>query len=346
MPVTLEDVAILADVSTATVSRALRGLPNVAEATRRRVVRAAELLGYVADPAARSLAAGRTNAIGVVIPTLGRWAHARMVEVITDVAAEADMDVLPLVTTTAAARRLAMPSHPFRRRVDGFIVVEAPLSAAEVAQLAEGRPVVTVGVAVEETDRVASDDRAGVVEAVAYLVDHGHRDIALLDTSGAGEDGQRLVGWREATAAAGLDARDDLVVESQPTTTGGAAAMGLLLDAPGRPTAIVAASDEMALGALEVARSRGLRVPEDLSVIGFDDQPVAQYIGLTTIRRDVAAVARHAARWVVTDVASMGDRSPAARRDPGSVRTRVVDTTLVVRASTGPVPLIAHGDGG
>lgn len=361
MPVTIDDVATLAGVSTATVSRALRGLDHVADHTRQRVARAAELLDYVVDPAARSLAAGHTNTLGVVIPTIGRWAHARMLEVITDVAAEADMDVLPLVTTTAAAQRLAVPSHPFRRRVDGLVIVEAPMDHVAVARLSEGRPVVTVGVTVEDVDMIASDDRVGVAAAVAHLAGLGHRRIALLDHPTTSETSPRRAGWLAGMDRAGLAVAADDLVESQPTATGGAAAMTLLLERPHPPTAVVAASDEMALAAMEVARSRGIDVPGRLSVVGCDDQPLSQYIGLTTVRRDVATVARRATDWVVrairrdlpggagTTGARSGDAGGDAGvevagsrwkgRPPQSVFRELVATSLVVRSSTGPAPL-------
>lgn len=333
MPVTIHDVAALAGVSPATVSRALRDRPHVATATRTRVLRAAELLDYVVDPSARSLAVGRTNAIGVVVPTIGRWAHARTLEVVTDVAAAGDVDVLPIVTTTAVARRIAVSSHPVRRRVDGFVLVEAPLPAVEVARLAAGRPVVSIGgfdddgTLDDTADQVTSADAAGVASAVDHLVALGHRRVVLMEDAAGPTTDARRGAWARHMRRAGLVASDQDVVAAQPTATGGAAAMVLLLEAPDPASSILAASDEMALGAMEVARSRGLAVPDDLSVIGFDDQPLSQYIGLTTVRRDVARMARTATSWLL-------DRLESGDAEATSPRAIEVGTSLVVRSTT------------
>lgn len=338
VPATIDDVAQLAGVSSATVSRALRGLPNVAPATRDRVVRAANLLDYVADPAASALAAGRTRTIGVVLPTIGRWGHARILEVVTDQAAAASLDVLPVMLTSPAARDFFLTTHPFRRRVDGLVVAEVPLEAADVLRLSEGRPVVTIGLRLEDVDTVEADERSGIAAAATHLLGLGHTKITFI---GGAEGTATLVGPRsrrhgfeEALAAAGVAITEASIVETQPTATGGAAAMTLLLEEPEPPTAVITASDEMALGAMEVARSRGLSIPGDLSVVGVDDQPIAQYVGLTTVQRDVTTMAMTAARWLVERIEA--NRRDDAVGDALPPRRRVVPATLVVRRSSGP----------
>ena len=340
MPATIDDVARLAGVSSATVSRALRGLPNVAPATRDRVQRAANLLDYVADPAAAALAAGRTDTIGVVLPTIGRWAHARILEVVSDRATAAALDVLPVMVTSPAARDFFLTTHPFRRRVDGLVVAEVPLEAPDVLRLSEGRPVVTIGLRLDDVDTVEADERAGIAAAASHLVHLGHTRITFV----GGAEGiatmvgprSRRRGFEDALAMAGLAVTSESVVETQPTATGGAAAMTLLLEEPTPPTAVITGSDEMALGAMEVARSRGLTIPGDLSVVGVDDQPIAQYVGLTTVQRDVTAMAATAATWLLERIVEARAAAPAAGAPPRGPRRRVVPTTLVVRRTTGP----------
>lgn len=340
VPATIDDVARLAGVSTATVSRAMRGLPNVAPATRDRVARAANLLEYIADPAAAALAAGRTDTIGVVIPTIGRWGHARILEVVTDVAAGAALDVLPVMLASPASRKAFLTSHPFRRRVDGLLVAEVPLEVTDVLRLAEGRPVVGIGLVLDDIDVVLADEEAGIAAATHHLLGLGHRRITFI---GAAESAativgpaQRRRGFAAALATAGVTMTDSQLVETQLTPTGGAAAMTLLLEESDPPTAVIMASDEMALGAMEVARSRGLSIPGDLSVVGLDDQPIAQYVGLTTVARDVTRIATVAANWLVQRI----EASRHADGDWGDTvvppRRHEVATSLVVRASSGP----------
>lgn len=330
MPVTIEDVAELAGVSTATVSRALRGLPNVAPATREKVQRAADLLDYVADPAASALAAGRTATLGLVVPGMGRWAHARMLEVVQDRAVAAGYDVLPVTLASAAAREFFLTRHPFRRRVDGLVVAEVPLDGAELLRLGEGRPVAAIGLDAPEVDTVVADDGRGISAAAQHLLTLGHVDIAFI---GGGSNDPRLVApaarrsaFSATLAGAGIEEIPHRVVESQASATGGAAALSLLLDELAPPSAVIVASDEMALGAMEVARARGLAIPGDLSVIGVDDQPVAQFVGLTTVRREVARMAERACDWVL-------DRLDGGEAEP---RHEVIATSLVQRGSTAP----------
>ncbi len=338
VPATIDDVAQLAGVSTATVSRALRGLPNVAPVTRERVARAASLLDYIPDPAASALAAGRTDAIGVVVPTIGRWGHARILEVVSDIATRAGLDILPVMLASPAARDFFLDAHPFRRRVDGLVVAEVPLDVADVARLAEGRPVATIGLDLDDVDTVVADEAGGVAAATTHLLGLGHERITFIgDTeSTATLVGPRLrrEGFESALVRAGHSLSAGHVVETQPTPTGGAAAMTLLLEGPRPPTAVITASDEMALGAMEVARARGLTIPGDLSVVGLDDQPIAQYVGLTTVARDVTRMATVAADWLVARVAADAD---AAELAPIPPRHRTVATSLVVRRSSGPV---------
>lgn len=243
----------------------------------------------------------------------------------------AGYDVLPITLSAPAVRDSILSRHPFRRRVDGVVVCEVPFDDAEVTRLAEGRPAAAIGLSTTTVDTVGVDEYGGIVAATRHLVALGHRDIAFVGSSAADDrlvaPAARRGGFLSALADAGLPHLEHRLVESPLSATGGAAAMSLLLDEVDPPSAVIMASDEMALGAMEVARLRGLSVPDDLSLVGVDDQPVAQFVGLTTVRRDVAQLARVACGWVLGRLAD-----PAVADLPP--RHRVVRTQLVKRGST------------
>jgi LacI family transcriptional regulator, repressor for deo operon, udp, cdd, tsx, nupC, and nupG len=330
---TIVDVARQANVSVATVSRALRGLPNVAPQTRARVLAAANELHYVADPHASRLAAGRTFTVGLVVPKLGQWYYARIFEAIDSVLVPAGYDVLPFALTGAGARERFLDRLPFRKRVDGLIVVDVPMADSELERLAATSvPIVTVGLRTERFSSLTVANREGARTATEHLISLGHERIGLI----GGEDfepfaftipGDRRGGFEDALRARALEPVAAWMVSTQVTMAGGAEAMQRLLSADGRPTGVVAMSDEMAIGAMQVARDLGLAIPADLSIVGFDDHEIAEYIGLTTIRQDVGTQGHEAATWLLE--ALVGEPE---------LHHRVLPTRLVVRRTTGPPP--------
>lgn len=333
---TIADVAARAGVSVATVSRALRDLPNVAPATRAKVRAAADELRYVGDPWASRLASGRSSTVGLVVPTLDRWFYARILAAVQAVAADGGYDVLPV---TAAGPGVAglLDQLAGRKRVDGLLVVDAPSAGPYVQEVvAAGVPVVTVGLAVPGVSSLLVDNVAAARGAVQHLLELGHRRIA---TIGGLDDGAGLFtvpvdrrrGYLDACAAAGVDPDPSQCVGAQVSFAGGAVAMQELLAQDDPPTAVFAQADEMAIGALQVARDAGLRVPEDLSIVGFDDHEVAAYVGLTTVRQDVSAIGRRAAHVLLRHL--RGDLREPAETDAA--------TRLIVRRTTGPVPVPA-----
>lgn len=330
---TIGDVASRAGVSVATVSRALRGLPNVAPATRARVIAVAEDLQYVAHPQASRLAAGRSRTIGVVLPRIGQWYYATMLDAVDEIVGAAGYDLLPFTLTDPAARTRFLDQLPFRKRVDGLIVVDVPMTDDQLRRVAETDvPVVTVGLRTRAFSSLTVDDEQGARLATEHLLGLGHDHLAYL----GGHQPEpfdfpvprlRRRGFDRALQDRGLAPRPDWVVEAELAPAGGVEAMTALLHASERPTGVVVMADEMAIGAMQVARDLGLRIPEDLSIVGFDDHPLAEFLGLTTVRQDVARQGRAATGWVLEALAA---------GQPLPIHHEVLATRLVVRRTTGP----------
>jgi LacI family repressor for deo operon, udp, cdd, tsx, nupC, and nupG len=331
---TIDDVARRAQVSVATVSRALRGLPNVAPSTRIRVLEAAQDLRYVADPSASRLAGGKSRTIALVVPMLGQWYYAKLFSGVEAVAAAAGYDLLPYTTGGPGSVTRFLDALTPRRKVDGALVVDVQLSDEDFGRLADaGIDVVTVGVDRWRGPGLRIDNAAAARLAVGHLTGLGHERIALI--GGIDDDPfhfsvpvDRFGGYRDALRAAGLPRRPELVVPGNFSLEGGAEAMNALLASPDPPTAVFACSDEMAIGAMQVAQDAGLRVPGQLSIVGFDDHDVAEYVGLTTIRQDVTGQGERAAQLLLAQL--VGDERTEGQE--------VHPTRLIVRRTTGPPP--------
>jgi LacI family repressor for deo operon, udp, cdd, tsx, nupC, and nupG len=328
---TIEDVAQRAGVSVATVSRALRGLPNVAPGTRTRVEEAAAELRYRPDPNASRLAAGQTRAIGVAMPTIGGWYFSQVLAGVEAILAPAGYDLLVYAAAAPEDRRRFLgDALGVGKRVDGLVLVDIDLPDGDVGSwAASGVCLVTIGQRTEPFPSVTIDDRAGAADAVRHLLDLGHREIAMM--SSLDDDRYhftvpelRRAGFDDALAERGLSVRPEHVVSGLFSVDGARAAMDALLAAPIRPTAVFAASDEMAIGAIDGARRHGFDVPGDISVVGFDDHDLAAAVGLTTVRQPVLDIGGCAASQLLAELAAGA---------PGGDHV-VMDTELVVRSST------------
>ena len=329
--ITIDDVAREAGVSLATVSRALRGLPNVAPATRERVQAAADALGYRPDPSASRLAAGSTSTIGLLAGNVDSWFAGRMLSGVEGVLAGEGFDLLLAIADRSHPSAVVDRVRELAPRVDGLLLVDLLLEDEEVEAVVESaRVVVTAGSRTERFDSVLIDNFDAAAQVGRHLARLGHRRVAMVD----GEPGVAIVhsapferarGFRAGLAEEGVEVMETAYGEF--TTQGGVDAGLRLLSARETPTAIFAFSDEMAFGVLQAARSLGVRVPEDLSVVGFDDHDLADLLGLTTVRQDVAALGALAARRVLDQL-----------EGAGAPIHEVAPTTLVVRGSTGPAP--------
>jgi LacI family repressor for deo operon, udp, cdd, tsx, nupC, and nupG len=326
----LEDVARLAGVSAATVSRALRGLPTVAAGTRDRVREAAAQLDYVISPSASSLASGRTVTVGVVVPYVDRWYFSRVIAGAEKVLREAGMALLLYNIGDNAGRARFFDELPLRRRVDAVLVLALPLTPNEAEALGGlDVPVVGVGHIAGGIPTVGIDDYAASCAAVRLLAQLGHRDIAFIGQMdpvplGFTTPQARKRAYRDTMAELGL--AETLEADGHFTVSGGEEAMTALLAGQRRPTAVFAASDEMAFGALRCLRRTGLDVPGDVSVIGFDGHDMADLVDLSTVAQPVAEQGSTAARLLL-DWLHGGTRPPA---------NTLLNTRLVLNGSTGP----------
>jgi len=328
-------VARVAGVSVATVSRALRGLDRVSPETRERVLRVAEDLHYVASPTATSLASGRTRVVAVVAPFLTRWFFATLVSAIEkSLRARSHHVILFDLEDDSYDQRLPLSQNMLWKRVDGVITLNVPMTPDEVELVDRlGLPLVAIGSPVPGRACVRIDDRAAMRTAVDHLADLGHTRIGYIgavpqNVAHIQTPQDRLEAFLEAVGDLGLECDDAWILGSDWTAEAAARDSAELLAHQNRPTAIVAASDEMAIGVRESARRVGLGVPESLSIIGIDDFVLSGVLGLSTVRQDVAGLGHAAADLLLR----------ALLDDDESNQTLVLPTELVVRESTGPAP--------
>ncbi|PSL08348.1 LacI family transcriptional regulator [Haloactinopolyspora alba] len=329
------DVAARAGVSVATVSRALRGLPGVSDATREQIRQIAAELGYVASPSAAALPTGRTGAVAVVSPvaTTG-WYFNAVCEGAQEVLAANGFDVLRYdLSEVETNRRRVFDTQLLRKRVDALLLTSLPLTPEEVEALhAMNRPVMVVGPIVSGLPSVRIDDVEVGRMATEHLVGLGHREIAFAggdpdDQLGFPVSPDRRIGYAEVLREVGVEPDPALTVPAKFTVEAGVAAFAELWARDVRPTALFAASDEVAMGAMHEARRHGVRIPEDLSVVGVDDHDMSWLFGLTTVAQDVRAEGRIAAGTLLEAL-----RSGIA----GETTVTTVPTELIVRSSTRP----------
>jgi DNA-binding LacI/PurR family transcriptional regulator len=326
----MADIARAAGVSMATTSRALNDLPGVAPSTREKVLRVAEQLAYVVSPEASALSGGLTGRVAVVVPHLSRWFFGEMLNGIESVLRTAQLDLMLYHVGEAENRESFFRLLPARRKVDAVLVVGFPVNQAEQQRLSlMGVEIVAAGGQSAPYPYVSIDDAKAGAQAVNHLLHLGHRRIAMIDAIDphAGEwpiDG-RARAYTEAMRA-GPDFDPELFVRVPWGAESGAEAMADLLTLPEPPTAVFAHSDEIAFGALRTVRQAGLRIPQDISVVGVDDHPLAAQLDLTTIGQDVVKQGELAARMVIDALSGQ------------PVVSTVLPTRLVPRGSTAPPP--------
>jgi DNA-binding LacI/PurR family transcriptional regulator len=318
-------------VSISTVSRALRGIPGVSEPQRRRIRAIADDLSYVISPEASRLSRGGTGRVAVVVPSLNRWYFSTMLAGIEGVLRDADLDVLIYHVGGAEDRRRFFHELPARRKVDAVIVIALPVPDAEAARLdLMGVQVVAAGSRLRDYPNVRIDDHEVARQAVGHLAGLGHERIAMIrtkDFEGAvwPADLSRTEGYLDTLHDLGIRPDTDHLVTTSFGIEGGMEAMSRLLAVRRRPTAVFAHSDEVAFGALHALRLAGVRVPEDMSVVGVDDHYMAVVHDLTTVAQPVERQGRWAGRMILDLLDGDG------RLDQPEI---VVGTELVVRGST------------
>jgi DNA-binding LacI/PurR family transcriptional regulator len=332
----IEDVAREAGVSTATVSRALRGLPNVSAATRLTVTRVATELGYVVSRSASRLATGRTLAVAVISPFMERWFYGQAIAAVEEELRQSGFDALLIgLSQPDDGNRAPFDPATLRGRVDGVIVLTVPLTGSELDGIRRlGLPTVFVGASVGGSMSVRIDDVAVGRVATEHLLELGHTRIAYVggdprQSLNFTAPADRRAGWMAALRGAGVEPDPQYDVPGMFTARGGLAAAAQLLALPYPPTAVVAASDEMALGVLAAARRRRVSVPGQLSVIGVDGHELAELQGLSTVVQPVREQGGLAARMVLEAL-----RGQPRRRHEHVV----VPVHLAARETTGAPP--------
>ena len=334
---TINDVARLAGVSKKTVSRVINSSPLLNEETRERVEKVIRGLGYVPNPQARALALRRNFLIGLIHDNPNAQMVLNVQQGILEAlqATEFEMVVRP-VDRTSPAMLEDVRHFLERQRLFGVVILPPISENDELARLCDevGCRYVRMGSAQldDAQHMVASNDREAVRDATQHLIAQGHRLIALVE----GPDGfrsarERRLGFEDALGAAGIKLPRSLIARGNYTFETGVTAANRLFDLSPRPTAIFASNDEMAAGVVFSARERGISVPDELSVIGFDDTPIAAHIWppLTTVRWPIVSMARAAARKLVGDMVG----GAAADEQPSEL-----PSTLVKRASVAPPP--------
>lgn len=324
MTVSLKDVAERAGVSVKTVSNVVNAFPHVTPATRARVQQALDELGYRPNLTARHLRKGRTGLIALAIPELGNPYFAELAGAVIDAAAQHEYTVL-LDHTQGRREQEIQVCRGFTARVmDGLILSPLELEPEDLAARTDGAPLVLLGERRYDLpfDHIAIDNIAAARAAVRHLLSLGRRRIAFL---GARQNRThqpahlRLLGWQAELAAWGVPVDEALVAHTDGWDhEDGSAGMARLLDLGQLPDAVFAYNDLIAIGAMRVLFERGLRVPEDIAVVGFDDITEARYgaVTLTTIAPDKQAIARLAVESVVGRLKSaQSDAAPLPSRE-------------------------------
>jgi LacI family transcriptional regulator/LacI family repressor for deo operon, udp, cdd, tsx, nupC, and nupG len=337
--ISIEDIAEAAGVSHSTVSRALRDSPLISADVRERIQHLADELGYVPNAIAQSLQTQRTNTIGLVVTSIADPFLGDVVKGVEGVAQRAGLSLIFSTSQNDPQQELVVIESFHRRRVDGILVAASRISSHHAPQLMRMRiPTVLISSQAEEPSpllhSVAVDDYSGARRAVEYLVQLGHRSIGYLGVGNRPQSNRRrLEAYRDALAAAGVAQHDAWIViapsEDELHEDDVAAGQTLLppLLAAG-VTAVFCYNDMVAVGVLLSCRDHGIAVPQQLSVIGFDDIPVAQYVSppLTTIHQPKLELGRAATHMLLQLL------------DGQTVQDRILTPVLVPRASASAPP--------
>ena len=334
------DVARLAGVSRATVSYVLNGHTEgrvpISDQTQQRVLNAIEELGYEPDARAQALRSGSTSTVALIIPDLRNPHFCEYATGVEDAAREADYHLLLSSTTLDDEYEVEIFKDLARRRFDGLIITGSSILKSSEAQTIlarirkRGLPLVEMN-EFYGVDSASSDYREATKEVVSYLLSLGHRNIGFVYGVADHELAlDRLEPFQESLNNAGVAIEPDLIVECGPTIEDGYQTALKLLKLSHRPTAIIAVNDLLAISTIRAAGDMGLRVPDHVSVVGFDNIPMANYLmpRLTTVTKDAYTAGRNAFEML-----------QARMQNPDLPRQVIhIPAKLIVRESTGPAP--------
>ncbi len=308
--VSMKDIAKACDVSVATVSKALSGQQDIGEETRKRIARKAEELGYMANASARALKTNRTYNIGVLFvdPMHGGLAHEFFSGVLDGIREEAEKNGydITFINSSVGKRPSTYLQHCLYRGVDGVVIATADFTDPMVLELVNSDlPVVPIDHMFNDHASVISDNLRGMDALVRYVVSMGHRDLALIHGEKTTVTTSRLTGFYRACEELGIRVREDMVRESKFHDPEGCARITKeILSLPERPTCIFFPDDYSCIGGYNAIREAGLRVPEDISAVGYDGIPLSRILSpvLTTWRQDSGGLGRTAAARLIEQI--------------------------------------------
>ncbi len=336
---TIRDVAKLAGVGLGTVSRVLNASAGVSEVTRQRVLAAIDELNFVPNPAARKLSVGRTLNIAVIVPFFTRPSFIERLRGIESCLSKSAYNLTLFNVETPQRRDTCIREVPRGDRVDGMILLSLPPRDDDLPYLAKTSiPIVLVDAnhpSLFLLNRVIVDDIAGGRLATQHLIELGHQRIGyisdLLETPFNFTSSRfRYEGYRQALHSAGLEYRPEYHAQGEHGRHEACLLALRMLTLPERPTAIFAASDTQAMGALQAAQELGLRIPEDLSLVGYDDIEVAEYLGLTTIRQQLFSSGWRGVELLLS----------LLENQPHQPVCETMPIELIVRKTTSPIRVI------
>ncbi len=329
---TLNDVAKLAGVSTMTVSRVINGSGYTSPAAQARVNQAIAELGYMPNVLARQLRSSRTKTLGLVLTDIANPFFTTIARGVEDAARAQGYAVMFCNTDESVDLELEYVRVLIQRRVDGVLLVPAADSSTSLDLLRTHKlPVVVLDRRLRfgEADQVRADSEGGAYDAVRHLIDLGHREIAILvGPESVSTSADRVAGYRRAMIEAGLDPASQQIRFGKYTEASGHEMTCHLLAAPTRPTAIFAGNNFIAFGAMQALRESGLEIPDDMSIVVFDDLPQGWIIPfLTVIAQPAYQIGKKAAELMLERLAS---------DEPIEPRTFVLRSSLIVRRSSAP----------
>lgn len=300
--VTIQDVAKTAGVSVSTVSRVLNGKVDVASETQDRIRSVIDDLGYTTNLAARSMRSQKKNLVGLIMPDIAYPFAIEVMKGVNRAIAESEFDLL--VYTTGDVRKSGRAFHEQKyvslltNSISDGVIIVAPVAG----EFNIDAPIVSIDPLASNPNypAVHATNYLGAMEAMAYLLGLGHRRIGFI--SGRAElesSNRRLMGYRDALEKAGLPVDETLIASGDYTTETGVSGARTLLALGQPPTAIFASNDQMAMGVFQVAEEMGLRIPEDLSVLGFDNITESKYMGLTTVDQFISEMGYVATQMLI-----------------------------------------------
>ena len=324
--VTIQDVAKTAGVSVSTVSRVLNGKLDVASETQDRIRLVIDDLGYTTNLAARSMRSFKKNMVGLIMPDIAYPFAIEVMKGVNRAIAESDFDLL--VYTTGDVRKSGRASHEQKyvslltnSICDGVVIV-APVTG----EFSTESPIVSIDPHMSDPNYAAvhATNRQGAMDAMNYLLGLGHRRIGFISGRAELESStRRLKGYRDALEKASIPIDENLIAAGDYTTETGITCARELLALKNPPTAIFASNDQMAMGVYQVAQEMGLRIPEDLSVIGFDNIMESKYMGLTTVDQFISEMGFVATQMLIKLI----------NVEPLATQTYQMQTQLVIRSS-------------